>query len=134
MSAGSDSASAADWLAYAAEDLGAARGIVEGGSGVPRHACFFAQQAAEKALKAVLIAHGLRYPKVHDLERLLGLQPAGFALGVAVPELAKLTDLAVDARYPGLSPTWPEAEEALTTAEAVVAAVTAHLAAHGIEP
>ena len=35
--------------------------------------CFDAQQAAEKALKAVLISGGRRFPKTHDLTELLHL-------------------------------------------------------------
>ena len=35
--------------------------------------CFDAQQAAEKAIKAVLIHHGVEFPYVHDLNRLLAL-------------------------------------------------------------
>jgi len=29
--------------------------------------CFNAQQAADKAIKALLIAHGVRFPYVHDI-------------------------------------------------------------------
>ncbi len=35
--------------------------------------CFEAQQAAEKAIKAVLIRRGIEFPYVHDLNRLLAL-------------------------------------------------------------
>lgn len=35
--------------------------------------CFDAQQAAEKAIKAVLIHLGVRFPYVHDLAQLLAL-------------------------------------------------------------
>ncbi len=35
--------------------------------------CFHAQQAAEKALKAVLLHHKINFPLVHDLEALLTL-------------------------------------------------------------
>lgn len=35
--------------------------------------CFDAQQAAEKALKAVLVQRGIRFPYVHDLAALLTL-------------------------------------------------------------
>lgn len=34
---------------------------------------FHAQQAAEKAIKAVLSAQGVEYPAIHDLRRLLAL-------------------------------------------------------------
>ena len=45
--------------------------------------CFDAQQAAEKALKAVLVAMKMAFPKTHSIERLVGLVREG---GVAVPE------------------------------------------------
>jgi HEPN domain-containing protein len=35
--------------------------------------CFDAQQAAEKAIKGVLIARGIDFPYIHDLARLLTL-------------------------------------------------------------
>ncbi len=61
------------WLRYAQEDLEAARLLV--GREVPRHPCWLAQQAAEKALKAALISEATLVPHTHDLERLLGLLP-----------------------------------------------------------
>ena len=45
------------WLHYATEDLVEAKAMVQRPQYVPRHACFFAQQAAEKALKAVLVLY-----------------------------------------------------------------------------
>lgn len=47
---------AKDWLREAYEDLKSCRILIEGGQ--YHHACFHAQQAAEKALKAALIALG----------------------------------------------------------------------------
>ncbi len=35
--------------------------------------CFDAQQAAEKAIKGVLLARGIDFPYIHDLARLLTL-------------------------------------------------------------
>jgi HEPN domain-containing protein len=66
--------------------------------------CFDAQQAAEKAIKAVFIVCGLTFPFIHDLGRLLALLVQG---GIRVPkyviESDRLTRYAVTARYPGLS-------------------------------
>jgi HEPN domain-containing protein len=66
--------------------------------------CFDAQQAAEKAIKAVFLACSLTFPFVHDLGRLLTLLAQS---GVRVPkyvlEADRLTRFAVEARYPGLS-------------------------------
>jgi HEPN domain-containing protein len=66
--------------------------------------CFDAQQAAEKAIKAVFLAQGVTFPYVHDLGRLLTLlAQAGVRVPKYVAEADRLTRFAVDARYPGLS-------------------------------
>jgi|SRR4051812_17692270 HEPN domain-containing protein len=68
----SDSA-AQQWLAKAAEDLGVARLVLESATAARWAACFHAQQATEKALKAVLVANGTDFPRTHVLERLADL-------------------------------------------------------------
>ena len=72
--------------------------------------CFETQQAAEKALKAVLLSKGIKFRLVHDLAELLTLLEQG---GVSLPEdirsAAALTDYSVEARYPG--PFEPVTEE-----------------------
>ena len=64
--------------------------------------CFDAQQAAEKALKALLLARKIEFRFVHDLGELLHLLGQG---GVQIPEgmleAVVLTEYAVEARYPG---------------------------------
>ena len=55
------------WLRYATEDLVEAEAMVRRPQYVPRHACFFAQQAAEKALKAVLVFLQIDIPRLHNL-------------------------------------------------------------------
>lgn len=47
-------AEAERWLRYAREDLQAAEVLAERGV-APRQACFHAQQAAEKAIKAIFV-------------------------------------------------------------------------------
>jgi HEPN domain-containing protein len=47
-------------------------------------ACFHAQQSVEKALKAVLTAHGATFPRTHNLEE-LGLLVAGIGISLPVP-------------------------------------------------
>lgn len=65
--------------------------------------CFLAQQAAEKAVKALLIERGIDFPYVHDLGRLLFLLDEE---GEEVPEeiraAAELTLYASVTRYPGV--------------------------------
>ena len=85
--------------------------------------CFDAQQAAEKAIKAVFIHHGLQFPYVHDLRRLLQLLNQG---GIKVPKYVwraeNLTRFAFEARYPGQSPpvTQRPHRSAVRIAESVV--------------
>jgi HEPN domain-containing protein len=85
--------------------------------------CFDAQQAAEKAIKALLLQRGIRFPYVHDLAELLRLlEQRGEEIPLQVSAAEQLTDYAVEARYPGLAEpvSRAEYEEALNMAEEVV--------------
>ena len=85
--------------------------------------CFDAQQAAEKALKALLLHRGVRFPYVHDLAEHIGLlEQSGQEIPGAVRQAARLTRYAVVNRYPGLFEpvTSEEYEEAVAIAEEVV--------------
>jgi HEPN domain-containing protein len=85
--------------------------------------CFDAQQAAEKAIKAVLIHLAVRFPYVHDLTALLALaEQSGISVPESVRETGRLTRFAVVARYPGLDEpvTQEEYERAVTLAENVL--------------
>ena len=84
--------------------------------------CFEAQQAAEKAIKALMIKRDIDFPYVHDLARLLSLlKEAGEAIPDGVGQARKLTRFATVTRYP-MSQTVTEQHylEALSIAEAVV--------------
>lgn len=86
--------------------------------------CFEAQQAAEKALKAVLLFKNIQFRFVHDLAELLTLlERNNILFPDNIRSAAALTDYSVEARYPGPfeSVTEEEFKEALQTAEAVVA-------------
>ena len=85
--------------------------------------CFEAQQAAEKALKAVCVFYKVEFPKTHSLITLAGLlEQAGVQLPPEVRDADPLTSYAVQARYPD----WDEAvtdleyQRALTVAGQVV--------------
>ncbi len=85
--------------------------------------CFDAQQAAEKALKAVLVKREVRFPYVHDLATLITLvQQTGEEVPPAVREAGRLTRFAVIARYPAVAEpvTDEDYQRALSIAEAVV--------------
>ena len=65
--------------------------------------CFDAQQAAEKALKALCIARGIDFPYVYDLGRLITLlRNEGQPVPESVADVGRLTRFAVLTRYPGL--------------------------------
>lgn len=114
--------SARDWLVRARSALALAQ--AEAGPEVVREdLCYQAQQAAEKALKAVLIHRGKVFRFTHDLEDLATtLWGPEFELPEVLREAVVLTRYAVDARYPGpYEPvTIQEHKEALRLAHEVV--------------
>jgi len=85
--------------------------------------CFDAQQAAEKALKALLLFHKIPFRFVHDIAELLTvLEQNGVSLPESIKKAAELSDYAVEARYPGpMEPvTEDEHKEAIKAANDVV--------------
>ena len=85
--------------------------------------CFHAQQAVEKALKAVLVDRSTDFPYTHDIEELLAtLEESGVPCPVASPEANRLTRYAVLTRYPGLAEavTVEEYQSALLLAERIL--------------
>ena len=67
--------------------------------------CFNAQQAVEKAIKALLIQRHVEFPYVHDIAELLTvLEQAGQELSHLTRQAERLTRFAVFTRYPGIAP------------------------------
>ena len=121
---------AARWLRYARDDAQTARSLLSVAGAPPRHSAWHAQQAAEKALKAVLVAEERPFPFTHNLAYLLSLVPPRWRVHDARPDWAALTRHASEARYPDDLPDVND-EDALTAvadAERVVEAVSADLA------
>lgn len=85
-------------------------------------ACFHAQQAGEKAIKAVYESLALPVHRTHDLDALLdGLQDSAGLDVASVREAALvLTSYGVDARYPGFESDATEAGDALRLAEVLM--------------
>jgi len=108
---------AAGWVKKGDSDLSNARRTSES-EGPYDTACFHAQQAAEKYLKAVLAFHGMEIPRTHDLEE-LQLLCAEFISGGNFRELTleELSDYAVSIRYD--FEFWPDIE---TAREAIIMA------------
>jgi HEPN domain-containing protein len=85
--------------------------------------CFQAQQAAEKALKAVCRDRGIEFRSTHDIDELVELlSDNGFAITQEVDDATILTRYAVQTRYPGLAPALTESDwsEAVGLAKGVV--------------
>lgn len=85
--------------------------------------CFDAQQAAERAVKAVLLGRGVEFPHVPDLARLLSiLETDGEQIPAEVRKVSRLTSYAMHSRYPNLEEAVSEEEyaETIAIAEEVV--------------
>jgi HEPN domain-containing protein len=110
-----------EWLNRAHSNLARARIF---GAGMSREdACFDAQQAAEKAIKAVFVLGGTKFPFIHDLEELLQrLAKTGIKVPKYLWDADELSRFAVMTRYPGVADPVTEREyrRAVRLAEAVV--------------
>ena len=105
------------WIGRAESSLALARMQAEGID--LEDLCYQAQQSAEKALKAVFLARGVRFPLSHNLDLLLqGLEELGLEIPESVDTASRLTRYAVETRYPGFyDPVTPEEyQEALAMA------------------
>jgi HEPN domain-containing protein len=126
------------WLRYAEGDLTVAEREMHAPSPVYHVVCFLCQGAAEKFLKAYLIAQGWSLEKTHDLVTLLG-RCAGYDTGFAAlaAEGALLNEYIVAGRYPGdiatEQITAADAAEALEAAQRIRARVQRALGATGQE-
>ena len=110
-----------EWINRARSNLVRAQAILPGV--YLEDLCFDAQQAAEKAIKAVLIARGAVFPPIHDLAGLLTiLGQNNEAIPPSIADAARLTRFAVSTRYPGVAEpvTVEEHRRAVAIAEAVV--------------
>jgi HEPN domain-containing protein len=117
------------WLTFAKADLRAARLLLSDVEVPARIACFHAQQAAEKAIKAVLIAQQTPFRKTHDVLVLAGLLPAELIEELHSTDPVVLQQWAVDGRYPGDLPdaTPTEAVEVLDVASFIVTTLDSYL-------
>ena len=112
-----DASSPSAWLRIACSELAAA--AAESPGVLPGTRCHLAQQAAEKAIKAVYAARGAEHPRIHEIHTLLA------GLDDVPPEVlraAVLSDYIVSGRYPDDLPDAQasEADEAITLAQTVI--------------
>ncbi len=120
------------WLQKAHSDLRSARILLEADDPPTESACFHAQQAVEKMLKAYLTNKDVKVGKTHDISTLLELcikLDKDFE-AIDIDKIEQLTFYAVGVRYPDefYVPTYKEAEEALNLAEKLWEFITQKLA------
>lgn len=113
-----------EWLDFAKMDLSSAKHLYE--TFYPRPLqiiCYHCQQAAEKALKAVIVAKGKPggMPKIHDLEFLLSQMKNYADIQEELWDYAEaLTPYGIEIRYPGgTEVTDEQAELGLKYADAI---------------
>ena len=90
------------WIKYAEDDLSVATHLFKTHNPLPINIiCYHCQQAAEKALKTVLIHNDAKYPKTHDISEILQITQK-YEPSIMITDVIaeKLTSLAVDTRYP----------------------------------
>jgi HEPN domain-containing protein len=112
------------WMDKAERDLRMAKLAMSDTVPMPDQACFHAHQAAEKGLKALLVASDLDVPRSHNLVYLLGqLEPLYPALRDHQEQASLLTAYGVSPRYPSwlAEETVEEANEAIDAAESLLA-------------
>ena len=118
------------WLRKAEKDVRAASKLLD----EPDYSAFHSQQAAEKALKSLLVALGERPPRTHNIGLLIDwVRSRGFDTG-PIDEARILTEYAVEARYPDFEEivTLDEANEALELGKMVVRWVREQLSRLGV--
>ena len=88
------------WMGEAHEELSVASYLNQDDSLPARAACFHAHLAAEKSLKALLIARGVVLRRLHDLLALRALLPLEDQERFDLADLDALNPWTIEGRYP----------------------------------
>ena len=108
-----------EWVNKALDDELSINAIFKS-KGAPGTICFLSQQMAEKFLKAFLISHNVDFPRVHHLERILGLcKKIDAKFSDFDEEVVLLSEYYIETRYPGDYPerfSWDDASKAYEAA------------------
>lgn len=114
-----------EWLRQAEEELSTAKYLMVGG--FSRSACYHAQQAVEKFLKAQLIGKGWDIEKTHSLRRLLAISEEYGLTYVLKEDDITFIDSIYRGRYPAEAGILPQGEPSGEDAERAVSVTIALL-------
>ena len=123
-------ADAREWLVETLRDLRRVEILLAATPADVEGALFHCQQAAEKALKAFLTWHDVRFRRIHDLEE-IGKQcvQVDQTLGPLMARAETLSEYATRFRYPGAryEPSLEGARDVVALARAVMEAIVTRL-------
>ena len=111
-----------DWLFKADQDMKAAEALATLENPLRSVACFHAQQAVEKYLKAYLTSKQVEFPRTHNIRELISIiKSIHTELADKLMPAAILSPYGVEIRYPGdvIEPSDEEMREALKLAKSV---------------
>lgn len=91
----------ADWVKYASDDLGTAKLLLKNES-FPNAIIYHSHQAVEKILKALLIRLSIKFPFIHDVNRLYNLldKDTHFNLSIDIDDLSIFSNVYIETKYP----------------------------------
>ena len=90
-----------EWIKKARGDLKVARFLFEAEQDFDYQIAYHCQQCAEKMIKAYLTAHRKRYPKTHDIAKLVDIiQSVNEDLAAVLRQAEPLTNMGLGQRYP----------------------------------
>lgn len=118
------------WIRKADEDFAYAKTSLEKGLDFPAQICFHFHQAAEKYLKAYIVANELEFQRIHDLTKLLQTCSGKDSEFENLERgLSELNPFYIETRYPDFSGmvNQSDAENALKTVSEVASFVKSKL-------
>jgi len=116
----------AEWMRHAWSDMTIAR-MVENDEIAPEIIAFHAQQAVEKALKALLVQRQVEFTRTHIIGVLIVLcKESGYKIEENLQEAVTLSRFAIASRYPGET-------DPITRQEAKIAADLANQVLNWVE-
>lgn len=117
-----------EWVDKAEADFDTARWVIQAPKPSTDAVCFHAHACLEKYLKARPQESAIPFPKTHDLELLLNLAlPVEPGWGYMRADLKLLNRFAVEYRYPGVTATLADAQDALKKRTALRPAIRTSL-------